>query len=138
MDYCDIVVYCGYGQMDPMWSLLLLLRPWMSYGYIVIHVVYWVELPEQRRLCSIFVKLWIPINGTEQCDIGLSKIHKNSMSCRVVNRTLGFWFFFLPSLPPSSLPCTILFSTLSSILLFSYSPHYIWKPNLDSFILFYF
>ena len=31
---CDIVVYWGYGQMDPMWSLLLLLRHWMSYGYI--------------------------------------------------------------------------------------------------------
>ena len=30
---CDIVVYWGYGQMDPMWSLLLLLRPWMGYGY---------------------------------------------------------------------------------------------------------
>ena len=30
---CDIVVCWGYGQMDPVWSLLLLLRPWMSYGY---------------------------------------------------------------------------------------------------------
>ena len=30
---CDIVIYWGYGQMDPMWSLLLMLRPWMSYGY---------------------------------------------------------------------------------------------------------
>ena len=30
---CDIVVYWGYGQMDPVWSLLLLLRPWMAYGY---------------------------------------------------------------------------------------------------------
>ena len=29
----DIVVYWGYGQMDPVWSLLLLLRPWMGYGY---------------------------------------------------------------------------------------------------------
>ena len=54
MDYCDIVIYCGYGQMDPKWSLLLLLRPWMGHGYIVIHVVYWVELLEQRRLCLIF------------------------------------------------------------------------------------
>ena len=27
MGSCDIVVYWGYGQMDPMWSLLLLLRP---------------------------------------------------------------------------------------------------------------
>ena len=26
-------VYWGYGQMDPVWSLLLLLRPWMGYGY---------------------------------------------------------------------------------------------------------
>ena len=24
---CDIVVYWGYEQMDPVWSLLLLLRP---------------------------------------------------------------------------------------------------------------
>ena len=29
----DIIVYWGYGQMDPVWSLLLLLRPWMGYGY---------------------------------------------------------------------------------------------------------
>ena len=39
MDYCDIVVYWGYGQMDLMWSLLLLLRPWMGHGYTVIQVV---------------------------------------------------------------------------------------------------
>ena len=32
-DSCDIVVYWGYGLMEPMWSLLLLLRLWMSYGY---------------------------------------------------------------------------------------------------------
>ena len=36
--------------MDPMGSILLLLRPCMSYDYIVIHVVYWVELSEQIRL----------------------------------------------------------------------------------------
>ena len=29
----DIVVYWGYRQMDPVWSLLLLLKPWMDYGY---------------------------------------------------------------------------------------------------------
>ena len=56
MDYCDIVVYWGYGKMDYMWSLLLLLRLCMNYGYTVTQVVCWVELPEQRRLCSIFVK----------------------------------------------------------------------------------
>ena len=54
MDYYDIVVYWGYGHMDPVWSLLLLLRTWMGYGYIVIQVVCWVELSEQRRLCPIF------------------------------------------------------------------------------------
>ena len=78
MDYCDIVVYCGYGQMNPVWSLLLLLRLWMSHGYIVIQVVYWVELRKQRRLYSIFAKIWIPINGTQQCGIGLPEIHRNS------------------------------------------------------------
>ena len=35
------------------------------WGYIVIQVVYWVELPEQKRLCSIFLKIWIQINGTQ-------------------------------------------------------------------------
>ena len=64
-----MVVYCGYEQIDPVWSLLLLLRPWMGHGYIVIQVVYWVELLEQRRLCSIFVKIWILINRTQQCGI---------------------------------------------------------------------
>ena len=51
--------------MNPVWSLLFLLRPWMIYDYIIIQVVCWVELPEQKRLCSIFVKIWIPINGTQ-------------------------------------------------------------------------
>ena len=64
--------------MDPVGSILLLLRLWMSYDYTVIQVVCWVELPEQRRLCPIFVKIWIPINGTQQCGIGLLEIHRNS------------------------------------------------------------
>ena len=50
----------------------------MGYGYTVIQVVYWVELPEQRKLYSIFVKIWIPINGTQLCGIGLPEIHRNS------------------------------------------------------------
>ena len=32
-------IYCGYGQMDPVGSIPLLLRPWMGYDYIVIQVV---------------------------------------------------------------------------------------------------
>ena len=65
--------------MDLVWSLLLLLRPWIGKGYTVIQVVYWVELPKQRRLCPIFVKIWILINETQQCDIGLPEIHRNSV-----------------------------------------------------------
>ena len=78
MDYYDIVVYWRYGQMDPVWLLLFQLRPWMGHGYTVIQVVYWVELLKQMRLCLIFMKIWIPINGTQQCGIGLPEIHNNS------------------------------------------------------------
>ena len=59
MDYCDIVVYWGYGQMDPVLSLLFLLRPWMGCGYTVIQVICRVEFPEQMRFYSIFVKSWV-------------------------------------------------------------------------------
>ena len=52
---------------------------WMGYGYTVIKVVCWVELPKQRRLCPIFVKIWIPINGTQQCGIGSPEIQRNSV-----------------------------------------------------------
>ena len=64
--------------MDHVWSILLMLIPWMGYDYTVIQVVCWVELPEQRRLCLIFVKIWISINGTQQCGIGSPEIHINS------------------------------------------------------------
>ena len=62
----------------------------MGHGYTVIQVVYWVELLEQRRLCPIFVKIWISINETQQCGIGLPEIHKNSSGLRVVNGTPEF------------------------------------------------
>ena len=58
--------------------ILLLLRPWMSCDYTVTQVVCWIELSEQRRLYPIFVKIWILINGTQQCGIGSPEIHKNS------------------------------------------------------------
>ena len=47
--------------MDHVWSLLLMLKPWMSYDYTFIQVVSWEELPEQMRLYPIFVKIWIHI-----------------------------------------------------------------------------
>ena len=71
-------VYWGYGQMDPIWSILLLLKPWMGRDYTVIQVVCWVDLLEQRRLCPIFVKIWIPINRTQHCGIESPEIHRNS------------------------------------------------------------
>ena len=58
--------------------ILLLLRPWMSYDYTVTQVVCWIELSEQKRLYPIFVKIWILINGTQQCGIGSPEIHRNS------------------------------------------------------------
>ena len=45
----------------------------MGYDYTVIQVVCWVELPEQRRICLIFVKIWIPINGTNSVVLGHPK-----------------------------------------------------------------
>ena len=48
---------------------------WAMLLYVV-QVVFWVELPVQRRPCPIFFKLWVPIKGTQQCGIGLPDIHK--------------------------------------------------------------
>ena len=65
--------------MDPVGSILILLRPCMGYNYTAIQVVCWVELPEQRRLSPIFfVKIWISINRTQQCGIRSPEIHRNS------------------------------------------------------------
>ena len=41
-----------------------------------VHVVFWLELPVQRRLSDFFVKLWVLVKGTQQCGIGLPDIHK--------------------------------------------------------------
>ena len=45
---------------------------------IVVHVGFWIELFVQRRLCSIFFKLWILVNGTQWCGIKLHNIHRLS------------------------------------------------------------
>ena len=44
----------------------------------ILQVVFWVELPVQRRLYPIFVKLWVPVKGKQQCGIRLLDIHKFS------------------------------------------------------------
>ena len=48
---------CGhfYVYMDPVWSLYNI-----GIGcHLIAQVVFWVELPVQRRLCPIFVKSWV-------------------------------------------------------------------------------
>ena len=47
-----------------------------SCNYIIVHVGFLVELLVQRRLCPIFVKLWILVNGIQQFDIELHDIHR--------------------------------------------------------------
>ena len=59
-------------------SILLMLRPLMSYDYTVIQVICWVELFKQMGLYLIFEKIWIPINEIQQYGIGIPKIHRNS------------------------------------------------------------
>ena len=49
---------------------------WVMLLYII-QVEFWVELPVQRRLCPIFVKLWISVNGIQRCGIELHDIHKH-------------------------------------------------------------
>ena len=49
---CDIVVYWGYGQMDPCVVITTSIETYD--GLMVIHVVMWVDLSKQRRLYSIF------------------------------------------------------------------------------------
>ena len=62
--------------MNPVWSLLLLLRPWMGYGYTSCMLG---RAPRTREtLPDFFVKIWIPINRTQQYGIGSPEIHKNS------------------------------------------------------------
>ena len=61
---CAIIVLLGLG--------------WVMLWYIV-QVGFWIELPIQKRLCPIFVKLGIPVNGTQRCGIELHDIHKHSM-----------------------------------------------------------
>ena len=48
-----------YSYVDP----VLLLYNIRTGCPVIAQVVYWVELPEQRRLCPIFVKSWVSGKG---------------------------------------------------------------------------
>ena len=64
--------------MDPIWSILLMLRPWMSYNYTVIQVICWVELLEQRRLCLIFCGNMNPDKWDTIVWYRVTRNHRNS------------------------------------------------------------
>ena len=52
---------CGqfYSYVDPVWSLYNI-----GIGcHVIAHVVFWVELSVQRRLCPIFIKSRVPGKG---------------------------------------------------------------------------
>ena len=55
--YMDKWALCGhfYSYVDPVWSLCNI----GTGCHEIAQVVFWVELPVQRRLCSIFVKTWV-------------------------------------------------------------------------------
>ena len=60
--------------VDPMWSLY-------NIGpccYVIVQVVFWVELPVQRRFCPIFSKSWVLEKRTRWCGVELLEIHKYS------------------------------------------------------------
>ena len=61
-----------------------------------VQIVFWVELPAQRRLCLIFVKSWVPKKGTRWCGVGLPDIHESSAGRRVANGppSLGVSHYF--------------------------------------------
>ena len=50
----DKWVLCGhfYSYVDPMWSMYNI----GTGCYIIAQIIFWIELPIQRRLCPIFVK----------------------------------------------------------------------------------
>ena len=62
------------SYVDPVWSLY-------NNGpcfHVIVQIVFWVELPVQRRLCPIFVKSWVPEKGTQLCGVWLLDIHEYS------------------------------------------------------------
>ena len=48
-----------YSYVDPVWSLYNI----GTGCHEIAQVVFWVELPVQRRLCPIFVKSWVLLKG---------------------------------------------------------------------------
>ena len=64
----------------PKWLFLLACGPDVVIVNCLGQVVFWVELPVQRRLCPVFVS-----------GVGLLDIHEYSAGLQVVNKTPRFW-----------------------------------------------
>ena len=47
-------------------------------GHVILYCTGWVldKAPRTKETMSDFVKFWIPINGTQRCDIELHDIHR--------------------------------------------------------------
>ena len=76
-----------YSYVDPVWSLYNIMTGCHEIG----QVVFWVELPVQRRLCPIFVKSWIlgKWDSMEWCRVTRHpQIFHELTGCQ---RTPGIW-----------------------------------------------
>ena len=76
-----------YSYVDPVWSLYNI----GTGCHEIAQVVFWVELPVQRRLCPIFVKSWVlgkrGINGV----VSGYPTSTNSPRVEGCQRTPGIW-----------------------------------------------
>ena len=59
--------------------IMLYWAPDGSCDCIILQVGFWIVLHVQRRLCPIFVKLWILVNETQRCGIELYDIQRLSV-----------------------------------------------------------
>ena len=59
-------------------AVVVLNRPRM--GHVRVYCTGWVldRAPGTKETLSDFVKLWIPVNGTQRCGIELHEIHRHS------------------------------------------------------------
>ena len=59
---------------------LCYIGPWM--GHVIVYRIGWVldRAPRTKETLSVFVKLWIPVSGTQRCGMELHDIHKHSAS----------------------------------------------------------
>ena len=84
-----------YSYVDPMWSLYNI----GTGCHEIAQVVFWVELPVQRRLCPIFIKSWVlgKGNSMEWCRVTRHpQILRVLMGCQRTLRIWGVTFLVMP------------------------------------------